>query len=153
MTDRSADLRVDELDRTARRVLAQNDLGTMVAAAPRLYPHQWSWDAAFISVGLARVSVSRALTELRSLLAAQWSTGMIPHIVFSPGTTYFPGPDVWGTDRAPAKPAGVQTSGICQPPVHALALARILQIATDEGGPAQEEARAFAAEAVPRLAA
>jgi glucosylglycerate hydrolase len=153
MTDRSTDLRVDELDRTARRVLAQNDLGTMVAAAPRLYPHQWSWDAAFISVGLARVSVARALTELRSLLAAQWSTGMIPHIVFSPGTSYFPGPDVWGTDRAAAKPSGVQTSGICQPPVHAIALARILQIAADEGGPALEEARVFAAEAVPRLAA
>lgn len=147
------DLDLDALDSAARRVLARNDLGTMVAAAPRLYPHQWSWDAAFISVGLARVSVPRALTELRSLLAAQWGTGMIPHIVFSPGTSYFPGPDVWGTDGVGAKPAGVQTSGICQPPVHAIALARILRIAAEQGEEALAEARTFAADAVPRLAA
>jgi hypothetical protein len=78
----------------AREVLRRNDLGSVVAAAPRLYPHQWSWDAAFISIGLARMSVPRALTELRSLLEAQWSTGMIPHIRFASGTDYFPGPDV-----------------------------------------------------------
>lgn len=153
MAPTASDLDVDAIGEAARRVLAENDLGTMVAAAPRLYPHQWSWDAAFIAIGLARVSVPRALAELRSLLAAQWSTGMIPHIVFSPGTSYFPGPDVWGTDTVAAKPAGVQTSGICQPPVHAVALARILAVAADQGGEVLAEARAFAAEAVPRLAA
>lgn len=142
-----------DIDRQARRVLQDNDLGAMVAAAPRLYPHQWSWDAAFISIGLARLSVPRAITELRTLLAAQWSTGMIPHIVFSPVPGYFPGPDVWGTDRAKAKPAGVQTSGICQPPVHAVALARIVRIARAAGGPEAEEATTFAREAVPKLAA
>jgi hypothetical protein len=148
-----SDLPLDQIEAAARRVLVENDRGHLVMAAPRLYPHQWSWDAAFIAVGLARVSVTRALTELRSLLAAQWSTGMIPHIVFTPGADYFPGPDVWQTERAGMMPTGVQTSGICQPPVHAIALARILQIAADQGGPAQEEARAFAAEAVPKLAA
>jgi hypothetical protein len=153
MSDATTNGRLGAVEEAARRVLAQNDLGTMVAAAPRLYPHQWSWDAAFISIGLARVSVPRALTELRSLLAAQWSTGMIPHIVFSPGTSYFPGPDVWGTDGAAAKPPGVQTSGICQPPVHAIALARILRIAAEQGGEALSAARSFATEAVPRLAA
>ena len=144
---------LDEIERGARQVLEQNDLGTMIAAAPRLYPHQWSWDAAFIAIGLARVSVPRAVTEMRTLLAAQWATGMIPHIVFSPGSDYFPGPDVWRTDRAAAKPPGVETSGICQPPVHAIALARILRIATEAGGETEREARAFAREAVPRLAA
>ena len=148
-----SDLPLDEMDRGARRVLEQNDLGTMIAAAPRLYPHQWSWDAAFIAIGLARVSVPRAITELRTLLAAQWETGMIPHIVFSPGSDYFPGPDVWGTDRAAARPPGVETSGICQPPVHAIALARILRIAAEAGGETEQEARAFAREAVPKLAA
>jgi hypothetical protein len=148
-----SELPVDRIEAAARRVLADNDVGDLVMAAPRLYPHQWSWDAAFISVGLARVSVPRALTELRSLLAAQWSTGMIPHIVFTPGADYFPGPDVWQTERAAAKPVGVQTSGICQPPVHAIALARILQIADEQAGPAQQDARAFAAEVVPKLAA
>ena len=148
-----SDLPLDEMDRGARRVLEQNDLGTMIAAAPRLYPHQWSWDAAFIAIGLARVSVPRAITELRTLLAAQWETGMIPHIVFSPGSNYFPGPDVWGTDRAAARPPDVETSGICQPPVHAIALARILRIAAEAGGETDQQARAFAREAVPKLAA
>src|SRR5665647_1913586 len=125
----------------------------MVMAAPRLYPHQWSWDAAFIAIGLARISVPRAITEMRTLLHAQWSTGMIPHIVFTDVPGYFPGPDVWGTDAAEAKPAGVQTSGICQPPVHAIAVARILQAGRRLVGRDAEEAEAFAAEAVPKLAA
>ena len=125
----------------------------MVTAAPRLYPHQWSWDAAFIAIGLARISVPRAITEMRTLLHAQWATGMIPHIVFADVPGYFPGPEVWGTDSAQAKPAGVQTSGICQPPVHAIAVARILEAGRALGGRDQEEAEAFAAEAVPKLAA
>jgi glucosylglycerate hydrolase len=125
----------------------------MVTAAPRLYPHQWSWDAAFIAIGLARISVPRAITEMRTLLHAQWATGMIPHIVFADVPGYFPGPDVWGTDSAQARPAGVQTSGICQPPVHAIAVARILDAGRTLGGRDQEEAEAFAAEAVPKLAA
>ncbi len=139
--------------RRATNVLKENDLGTMVMAAPRLYPHQWSWDAAFIAIGLARISVPRAITEMRTLLSAQWDTGMIPHIVFTDVPGYFPGPDIWGTDDAAAKPAGVQTSGICQPPIHAIAVARILQAGRRTGGRVQEEAEAFAVESVPKLAA
>jgi hypothetical protein len=134
-------------------VLRDNDLGHMVTAAPQLYPHQWSWDAAFISIGLAQMSVPRALGELETLFAAQWSTGMIPHIVFSEAPGYFPGPDVWGTERAAAKPAGVATSGICQPPVHAIALARIVDLARARGGPDREVAEDFARAALPRLEA
>jgi len=70
-------------------VLDRNDLGTMTTAAPHLYPHQWSWDAAFVTIGLSRVSVRRAITELSGLLRAQWSTGMVPHIVFAPGPADF----------------------------------------------------------------
>ena len=143
----------DDIWSQAARVLRENDRGDVVVAAPRLYPHQWSWDAAFIAIGLARLSVPRALAELRSLLRAQWSTGMIPHIVFSGEPGYFPGPDVWRTDRAAARPDGVETSGICQPPVHAIALARILDIAEARGGDDARLARVFAREAVPRLAA
>jgi hypothetical protein len=146
------DVALEMRDRAAR-VLRQNDRGSIVVAAPRLYPHQWSWDAAFIAVGLAQLSVPRALTELRSLLAGQWSTGMIPHIVFSDAGGYFPGPEVWRTDRAAARPPGVETSGICQPPVHAIALARIVGVAEDRGGADARAARDFAREAVPRLAA
>jgi hypothetical protein len=136
-----------QLRAAAIEVLRVNDLGTMTTAAPNLYPHMWSWDAAFISIGLARVSVPRAITELRTLLAAQWSTGMIPHIVFTDDDTgYFPGFERWGTANAAALPPGTRSSGICQPPVHAIALRHILDRARENGGSDQHAAEAFLAE-------
>lgn len=127
---------LEELGRRARDVLAANDLGTMVTAAPDLYPHMWSWDAAFVATGLSTMSVERALRELDYLLAAQWRSGMIPHIVFSDVPGYFPDVERWGTRGA--SPEGVQSSGICQPPVHATMLRRIVERATAAGG---EDAR------------
>lgn len=115
----------------AREVLRSNDTGTLITAAPALYPHQWSWDAAFVSIGLATFDIPRAIAELEHLREAQWRSGMIPHIVFSPGTGYFPDASRWRTQHL--SPAGVETSGICQPPVHAIALRRIRQRAA--GGP------------------
>lgn len=129
----------------AAYVLRANDTGTLTTAAPKLYPHQWSWDAAFIAVGLATVSVPRAIAELEGLLTAQWSTGMLPHIVFAPGTDYFPGADVWNSHVSPAAPKNVQTSGICQPPVHAIALQQLLETARHTGGSAREQAEEFVA--------
>ena len=85
-----------QLAARAAYLLRGNDLGTMTSAAPRLYPHMWSWDAAFVSVGLAPLSVERAVVELDTLLSAQWRNGMIPHIVFANGVDgYFPGPARW----------------------------------------------------------
>jgi len=115
----------------AREVLRTNDTGTLVKAAPHLYPHQWSWDAAFIAIGLATFDVPRALAELEHLRKAQWASGMIPHIVFSAAPGYFPDAARWRT--ADLSPPGVATSGICQPAVHAIALRRIWQRAA--GGP------------------
>ena len=46
----------------------------------------------------------------------------------------------------------METSGICQPPVHAIALARVVRLATATGGPDAELAQDFARDAVPRLA-
>ena len=40
------------LAEAAAHVLHSNDNGVILVAAPELYPHQWSWDAAFITVGL-----------------------------------------------------------------------------------------------------
>ena len=54
--------------------------------APRLYPHQWSWDSAFIAIGLAHIDAERALRELETLFAAQWADGRVPHIVFNPAS-------------------------------------------------------------------
>lgn len=134
----------EELRNAAIEVLRRNDLGTMTTAAPDLYPHMWSWDAAFVAIGLARVSVPRAITELRTLLGAQWSTGMIPHIVFSDDEQrYFPGFDRWGTAGAKALPEGVKSSGICQPPVHVIALQHILDRARENGGSDQAAAEDF----------
>lgn len=65
----------------------------------------------------------RALRELEVLFAAQWSDGRVPHVVFNPEShDYFPGADVWATATLnPAAPRAPQTSGLVQPPVHALA--------------------------------
>ncbi len=123
-----------QLAACAAWTLSGNDIGTMITAAPRLYPHMWSWDTAFISIGLAHLNVARAARELQTLLAAQWRNGMIPHIVFSEGTGYFPGPERWGAAELNADaPDSPRTSGICQPPVHAVALRRIVDIARSQG--------------------
>ena len=40
-----------DLVERATAVLKLNDLGGWTKAAPRLYPHQWSWDSAFVAIG------------------------------------------------------------------------------------------------------
>lgn len=117
----AAAIRVDEIRQRAARVLFGNWTGHSTVPSHSLYPHQWSWDSAFIAIGLRHLSPQRAQVELESLLGAQWADGRIPHISFSPTVprdAYFPGPDFWqATTRS-----GVETSGIVQPPVHALAV-------------------------------
>ena len=106
--------------RDAVRVLVGNWDGSYTVPSRRLYPHQWSWDSAFVAIGNARLSPRRARTELLTLFGAQWSDGRVPHIVFNPEVpegAYYPGPAFW----AARAPSGVRTSGIVQPPVHALA--------------------------------
>ncbi|GLU48780.1 glucosylglycerate hydrolase [Nocardiopsis ansamitocini] len=141
-----------ELASGAAWVLAGNDTGRMVTASPRLYPHMWSWDAAFIMVGLARISVDRAAREMETLLGGQWSDGMIPHIVFSDGTGYFPGPERWETGRlSTAAPGTPATSGICQPPVHAIALRTIVDAGRRGSAADNRRAEELLATAWPRL--
>ncbi|MGI9111453.1 MAG: amylo-alpha-1,6-glucosidase [Gaiellaceae bacterium] len=137
-----------ELTRKALEVLEANWLGHATRPSPRLYPHQWSWDSACIAIGYASVDEERARTELRSLFAAQWSNGLLPHIVFSGGGSYFPGPDFWQTERSTHAPDGSATSGIVQPPIHASAVWRVYQHAHDRAS-----ATAFLEELLPKLAA
>ncbi|MFJ8729974.1 MGH1-like glycoside hydrolase domain-containing protein [Streptomyces bauhiniae] len=138
----------------AARVLAANWTGTSTVPSRSLYPHQWSWDSAFIAVGLRHLSPLRAQTELETLLAAQWEDGRVPHIVFSPSVpldAYFPSPDFWRSStagRAAGAPRTVQTSGIVQPPVHALAAWLV-----HRADPGLSRARGFLARVYPRLAA
>ena len=49
-----------DLRRQTVAVLHANDLGVWTKAALALYPHQWSWDSAFIAIGLAHISIARA---------------------------------------------------------------------------------------------
>lgn len=134
-----------QLSARAAYLLRGNDLGTMTSAAPLLYPHMWSWDAAFVAIGLAPLSVERAVVELDTLLSAQWSNGMIPHIVFANGVDgYFPGPARWATSTLAAHaPRNRLTSGITQPPVHAIAVQRILDNARTRGRSTRAVAEAF----------
>lgn len=137
----------DELVGRALAVLEANQLGPVTVPSPQLYPHQWSWDAAFIAMAYAHVEQSRAEGELRALFAGQWSNGLLPHIVFAPGGgPYFPGPDFWQVDRSPHAPPGQATSGIVQPPVHASAVLQICRHARDP-----EAAARFRTEMLPKL--
>ncbi|MFK4246939.1 MGH1-like glycoside hydrolase domain-containing protein [Micromonospora chokoriensis] len=101
-----------------------------------LYPHQWSWDSAFIAIGLAQVHPERARRELASLFRAQWADGRVPHIVFNPALrvgAYFPGPEMWRSADAQGTPT-VDTSGLVQPPVNALAALLAYQRAPEAAG-------------------
>ena len=142
------------LHRRAARVLEGNWTGASTVPSRGLYPHQWSWDSAFIAIGLRHLSPLRAQTELETLLDAQWADGRVPHIVFNPSVpldAYFPSPDFWRSStagRAAGAPRTVQTSGIVQPPVHALA-AWLVHCAD----PGLSRARGFLATVYPQLAA
>jgi len=138
----------------AAEILRNNDMGAWTKAAPDLYPHQWSWDSAFIAIGLSRLDTRRAARELLTLFEHQWKNGKVPHIVFNPEAppeSYFPGAEHWAcaaaSPDAPNSPP--YTSCLCQPPVHAIAALRILESAADEGERA--EASAFLREIYPKL--
>jgi glycogen debranching enzyme len=127
----------------ASRVLDANWTGSATVPSPGLYPHQWSWDSAFTCLGLARCRRERAETELLTLFEGQWANGLLPHIVFSaavPRYGYFPGPELWRSRSHPAAPRRMETSGITQPPLHAMAALRLHRAART----AEESARSKA---------
>lgn len=135
-------------------VLRSNDRGTWTRPSPQLYPHQWSWDAAFVAVGWAHFAPERAVTELRSLFRGQWANGMVPQIVFDSSVAlgaYEPRQRTWGTSGL--CPPQVATSGICQPPMHAIALARVREIAERRDDGALALVDRAVADLYPRLAA
>lgn len=108
----------DKVDQLARDILVRNDRGGYTVPNGRVYPFQWNWDSAFVSLGLAVFDLDRAWREIESLFQGQWEDGFLPHIIFwkEDDARYFPGPGVWGTGRTPP------TSGITQPPVAASAV-------------------------------
>lgn len=155
VTSRRPELSDTELAARAAYVLRGNDRGSLTVAAPGLYPHMWSWDAAFIAIGLARLDIDRAMLEMDTLFSAQWRSGMLPHIVFTgEDDQYFPDADRWGcSDVSADAPSTPRTSGICQPPVHALAVDRIVTIARSGSSADRRSAEDFLSRSWPRLMA
>lgn len=118
-------------------VLKENDRGTYTVPTKGLYPFQWNWDSCFTAIGQAHFDEDRAWTEIETLFAHQWPDGMVPHIIFHVSDEgYFPGPDIWRTDR-PTK-----TSGITQPAVAGFSVKRLYEMSTDKEA-ARRRARAL----------
>ncbi len=147
--------RLNSVNPLAAGVLRRNGLKSWTKPAPSLYPHQWSWDSAFIALGLAHVDNRRATSELDTLFASQWSTGKVPHIVFNPEAppkSYFPDAERWNSSAlSEHAPAGPRTSGLCQPPVHALAVGRIWETSRGKDEERVGRARKFLESNYPRL--
>jgi glucosylglycerate hydrolase len=139
----------------ATGVLRRNSIRSWTKPAPALYPHQWSWDSAFIALGLAHVDNRRATSELETLFESQWATGKVPHIVFNPDApprSYFPDAERWSSSTlSEDAPAGSHTSGLCQPPVHAIAVRRIWVTSRDKDEQHTSRARRFLHANYPRL--
>jgi len=127
---------VIDLD-AARAVLRTNDLGGYTVPTRTLYPFQWNWDSAIIALGWHCFDEQRAWQEARTMFGGQWSNGLLPHILFHhESDSYFPGPDVWGAKSR------VPSSSISQPPVWALAIARMLRRSAAAAA-ARDEVRAL----------
>lgn len=114
-----------DLAEQAAAVLKHNDRGLFTVPAGDLYPHQWLWDSCFIGIGLRHLDVERAKLEVLSMLRGQWSNGMMPHMIFTPGPNYRQRRDIWRSWLSPFAPEGIMTSGITQPPLLAEVVVRI----------------------------
>lgn len=138
------------LRRDAIAILERNWTGAGTLPSPYQYPHQWSWDSAFIAVGWSRVDPGRGRTELISLFEGQWACGRVPHIKFDPDLhedAYFPGPRFWNSAAHPDAPERA-TSGIVQPPLHARAAWQIY-----EADPTSRDTARFLNDVYPKLVA
>jgi hypothetical protein len=104
-----------ELERSAFRVLDeawQPDLSCCLPN-PATYPHLWLWDSCFHSMAWAALGDGRAVRELEAVFRTQFANGFVPHMTYR-------GPSVW---RGPRD----DVSCFTQPPVHALAAARLAE--------------------------
>lgn len=125
----------DTLISEARSILKELWLGSATKPAAHLYPHQWSWDSAFIAIGNRHFQWDRAVLEMITLFDAQWPNGMVPHIVFSDSAgEYFPNAEFWDVMAVCEDPPPKPSSGICQPPVHATAALRVYESRPDDAG-------------------
>jgi glycogen debranching enzyme len=115
----------------AMSILHNNIRDSYTIPASGQYPNQWSWDSAFIAIGYSNYNQELAMSEILSIFEGQWKNGMLPHIVYRKPRGYFPGPGFWETHRSEHAPK-IKTSGITQPPVHAIAALQTYRHARDK---------------------
>ncbi len=135
------------LIRRAQEVLNENWQDCYTAPSATGYPHQWSRDSGFISIGYSYFHEERAKRELESMLRAQWADGMIPHIRYNPRyrEEYFPDASFWKPLPEDA-PTGVDTSCITQPPLLSIGAFYFYRNAVD-----MESAKGFLKQIYPAL--
>ena len=106
----------------AKEVLKTNRRsGYTLPTNNELYPAQWNWDSAFISLGYSYFNMEYAIEELEKLVSGQWEDGMIPHILFHDNDeSYFPNHKTWGCGNK------IPSSGITQPPIIATIVKKIV---------------------------
>jgi len=137
----------DDVVAAARAVLDRNRRGEWTCPSVVLYPHQWLWDSCFTAIGIARYDPERAAGELRALFRGQWANGMLPHMLFAPGSRDIGSRRVWQSHRHADAPRDVATSCITQPPMVAIAAERVAHAL----GP--DARAAFVADVLPRIVA
>jgi hypothetical protein len=62
-------------------VLGRNSDGEVVKTGRGLYPHQWSWDTAFVATGLAAIDPGLACRNLDARFEGQWANGMVRSVL------------------------------------------------------------------------
>ncbi|MBJ7347625.1 MAG: hypothetical protein JHC87_03515, partial [Thermoleophilaceae bacterium] len=110
------------LDALAAETLRFNDAGDFTYPDRTQYPHQWNWDSAFAAIGWAHIDPTRGYRELQTLLSAQDTRALVPHIIYDRvalTASYRPTASDWGPITCPN---GRSISGITQPPVAGIAL-------------------------------
>ena len=129
---------------TARGILEANDRDGHTVPTDGLYPFQWSWDSAITALGWQTFDEPRAWREAEVMFDGQWDNGMVPHILFHGGEaeSYFPGPDVWGSQGR------VPSSAVSQPAIWATTLSMMLNNSRD-----RDLAEARLAPLIPKLVA
>jgi hypothetical protein len=152
----STRLDLEKLLQEAKNVLDRNWTGNFTIPSLVLYPHQWSWDSAFTAIGNSYFNIERAIKEPEFLFDAQWKNGMLPQIVYAnkknkkeEDDTYFPSAEFYDVTRSLNAPRHVKTSGITQPPIHAISCYYIYKNSDDDEG--KERAKRFLGKIFPKL--
>ena len=105
-----------DLELEARKVLQENRRETngfrYTVPSPSTYPYQWLWDSCFHAIVLSSYDPDFAKAEMHSLMSKQFENGMVPHMIFAPGSHDANAPDasVVNVVRPPADAAVIDAA-------------------------------------------